>query len=240
MCLASLKIIPLFPLDLVLFPRQHLQLRVFEPRYKQLVDDCMLNDRQFGACLINDDKSILGWSMPHNVGTIAKIVKCSDIGIDGLQLKLETVGRNPFRITEIIEPSMPVPSDYDPLSVEGHQLISEINQKAYSNGKMYIRAKVEILPEIDGDISLPAWENLVFLWKKNMELRSKPTPIAPHALDDTLRRYYLVTDTPTPEYVYSLCALASSRPSDLQLLLESTSVDDLLDEAANLMRRGIV
>ena len=38
------KIIPIFPLDLVLFPRQELPLRVFEPRYKQLVDDCMLGD----------------------------------------------------------------------------------------------------------------------------------------------------------------------------------------------------
>jgi len=36
------KIIPIFPLDLVLFPRQELPLRIFEPRYKQLVDDCML------------------------------------------------------------------------------------------------------------------------------------------------------------------------------------------------------
>jgi Lon protease-like protein len=48
--MAETKIIPIFPLDLVLFPRQELPLRVFEPRYKQLVDDCMLGDGQFGVC----------------------------------------------------------------------------------------------------------------------------------------------------------------------------------------------
>ena len=229
--------IPLFPLDLVLFPRQHLQLHVFEPRYKQLVDDCMLDDKQFGVCLINDNESILGWSMPYKIGTLAKIVKCDDVGLDGLQLKLDVVGRNPFRIVDIINPSLPHPREYDPLSVEGHQLVSEMNQKS-SDGKMYIRANVEMLPEIDGDVSLSAWENLVFLWKQNVLSHTKSAHVTMHALDDVLKQYYLLTDTPTTEYVYSLCALASSEPLDLQVLLESTVTDELLQKAMELMRRG--
>jgi len=233
------KTIPIFPLDLVLFPRQQLPLRVFEPRYKQLVDDCMLGDGQFGVCLIKEDESVLGWHMPHKVGTVAKITKCTDVGLDGLQLQIETLGRNPFRIREIIEPSIPQPYDYDPLSVEGHQTIHEMNEKAGSGGKMYIRAKVQMLPEIDGNIPLSAWENLVFLWKKNIESNAKPGSVpSPRMLDDMLRHYYLVTDTPTPEYVYSLCALASSAPLDLQVLLEASSVDDLLGMAVRLMQKG--
>ena len=84
--MSETKIIPIFPLDLVLFPRQELPLRIFEPRYKQLVDDCMLGDGQFGVCLIDEQNSVNGWNSPKLVGTIAKISKCEDVELDGLQL----------------------------------------------------------------------------------------------------------------------------------------------------------
>ena len=96
--MSETKIIPIFPLDLVLFPRQELPLRIFEPRYKQLVDDCMLGDGQFGVCLIDEQNSVNGWNSPKLVGTIAKISKCEDVELDGLQLHIETMGRNSFRI----------------------------------------------------------------------------------------------------------------------------------------------
>ena len=73
-----------------MFPRQELPLRVFEPRYKQLVDDCMLGDGQFGVCLIDETNSVSGWNSPKLVGTIAKITKCQDVELDGLQLHIET------------------------------------------------------------------------------------------------------------------------------------------------------
>ena len=43
--MSNTKIIPIFPLDLVLFPNQDLPLRIFEPRYKQMVDDCMVEEK---------------------------------------------------------------------------------------------------------------------------------------------------------------------------------------------------
>ena len=136
------KIIPIFPLDLVLFPRQELPLRIFEPRYKQLVDDCMLGDGQFGVCLINENNPVNGWDSPKMVGTIAKISKCKDVELDGLQLHIETIGRNSFKIKKIIPPSIPQPVNYDPLSVEGHQEISDIHEKIGTEEKMYIRLKL--------------------------------------------------------------------------------------------------
>ena len=100
--MTNLKTIPIFPLDLVLFPRQELPLRIFEPRYKQLVDDCMLSDGQFGVCLVDSNKQILGWNGPQNIGTIAKITKCEDVEMDGMQLHIQTIGRNKFRIKKFI------------------------------------------------------------------------------------------------------------------------------------------
>ena len=227
--------IPIFPLDLVLFPRQELPLRIFEPRYKQLVDDCMLGDGQFGVCLIDETNSVSGWNSPKMVGTIAKITKCEDVEMDGLQLHIETLGRNSFKIKKIIPPSIPQPENYDPLSVEGHQQISEIHEKIGTEAKMYIQAEVEMIPEIDENISLEKWEKLVELWKKKIIHQALPQVVEPHSLDHVLEQYYLTTDTPTIDYIYSLSALGAKDPNDLQSILEATTMDDLLKKVEELL-----
>ncbi|RNJ76155.1 MAG: LON domain containing protein [Nitrosopumilus sp. D6] len=227
------KTLPIFPLDLVLFPRQELPLRIFEPRYKQLVDDCMLGDGQFGVCLINSNSMVAGWEAPHMVGTVVKITKCADATPDGMQLQLETIGRNPFRITEMIPPSVARPITYDPHSIEGHHAISKINEESGS-GRMYLQAQVEMLPEIDGNVSILQWENLVKLWKKKI-IAGAPQPIEPHALDHVLEQYYLLTETPTTDYVYSLAALGATTPQDLQPILESDTLEELVQNVGNLL-----
>lgn len=233
--LTETKVIPIFPLDLVLFPRQELPLRIFEPRYKQLVDDCMLGDGQFGVCLIDEGNSVNGWNSPHMVGTIAKITKCEDVEMDGLQLHIETLGRNSFRIKKIIPPSISQPENYDPLSVEGHQQISEMHEKVGTEEKMYIRAEVEMIPEIDENISLEQWEKLVDLWKKKVIKQALPQVVEPHSLDHVLEQYYLTTDTPTIDYVYSLSALGAKDPDELQPILEATSMEDLIPKVEELL-----
>ena len=233
--LTETKVIPIFPLDLVLFPRQELPLRIFEPRYKQLVDDCMLGDGQFGVCLIDETNSVSGWNSPKNVGTIAKITKCEDVEMDGLQLHIETLGRNSFKIKKIIPPSIPQPENYDPLSVEGHQQISEIHEKVGTEAKMYIQAEVEMIPEIDESISLEKWEKLVDLWKKKIVHQALPQVVEPHSLDHVLEQYYLTTDTPTIDYIYSLSALGAKDPNDLQPILEATTMEELLQKVNELL-----
>jgi len=233
--LAQTKIIPIFPLDLVLFPRQELPLRIFEPRYKQLVDDCMIGDGQFGVCLLDENNSVNGWNSPKLVGTIAKITKCEDIELDGLQLHIETIGRNSFKIKKIIPPSIPQPENYDPLSVEGHQEISEIHEKIGTEEKMYIQAEVEMIPEIDESISLEKWERLVELWKKKIITQALPQVVEPHALDHVLEQYYLSTDTPTVDYIYSLSAIGAKDPNELQPILEATTMEELIQRVEELL-----
>jgi len=233
--LTETKIIPIFPLDLVLFPRQELPLRIFEPRYKQLVDDCMIGDGQFGVCLIDESNSINGWNSPKLVGTIAKISKCEDVEIDGLQLHIETLGRNSFRIKRIIAPSITQPANYDPLSVEGHQEISEIHEKIGTEEKMYIQAEVEMIPEIDENISLEKWKALVELWKKKIIKQALPQVVDSHSLDHVLEQYYLNTDTPTVDYIYSLSAIGAKDPNELQPILEATTMDELIKRVEELL-----
>jgi len=233
--LTETKIIPIFPLDLVLFPRQELPLRIFEPRYKQLVDDCMIGDGQFGVCLIDENNSINRWNSPKLVGTIAKISKCEDVELDGLQLHIETLGRNSFKIKRIIPPSISQPENYDPLSVEGHQEISKLHEKIGIEEKMYIQAEVEMIPEIDENISLEKWEELVELWKKKIIKQALPQVIDYHSLDHVLEQYYLNTETPTIDYIYSLSAIGAKDPNELQPILEATTMDELIKRVEELL-----
>jgi hypothetical protein len=233
--LTETRIIPIFPLDLVLFPRQELPLRIFEPRYKQLVDDCMLGNGQFGVCLLDENNFVNGWNSPKLIGTIAKITKCKDVELDGLQQNIETIGRNSFKIKKIIPPLISQPANYDPLSVEGHQEISDIHEKIGTEEKMYIQAEVEMIPEIDENISFERWQRLVELWKKKIIAQALPQVVEPHSLDHVLEQYYLNTETPTVDYIYSLSAIGAKDPNELQPILEATTMDELINNVEELL-----
>ena len=226
------RVIPIFPLELVLFPRQELPLTVFEPRYKQMVEDCMMGDRLFGVCMASRD-SIEGWRAPVRVGTLTKIVSCRDEGLDGMRLNIETVGRGRFRILDLVPPCVRMPPDYDPSSLEGHRQFAELHQKA-GNGKTYIRASVEIMPEVDQNVSGAQWQKLVDAWKRKTARRASRS-VDSQSLDLLLEQYYLVTDTPTPDYVYSLAALGADSPADLQRILEADTAADLVERVESLM-----
>jgi len=195
----------------------------------------MIGDGQFGVCLIDENNSVNGWNSPKLVGTIAKISKCEDVEIDGLQLHIETLGRNSFRIKRIIAPSITQPANYDPLSVEGHQEISEIHEKIGTEEKMYIQAEVEMIPEIDENLSLEKWEALVELWKKKIIKQALPQTVDSHSLDHVLEQYYLNTDTPTVDFIYSLSAIGAKDPNELQPILEATTMDELIKRVEELL-----
>jgi hypothetical protein len=201
----------------------------------------MLGDGQFGVCLIDEHNSVNGWNSPHMVGTIAKISKCQDVELDGLQLHIETMGRNSFKIKKIIPPVISQPTNYDPFSVEGHHEVSKIHEEIGTQEKMYIQAEVELIPEIDENVSLIQWKGLIELWKKKIIHQaltsdpSNPQTVDSHALDHVLEQYYLTSDTPTIDYIYSLAALGAKVPNELQPLLEADTIDTLIEKTKELL-----
>jgi uncharacterized protein len=64
--------IPLFPLRTVLYPGGSLRLRIFEPRYVDMVSRCLRADIGFGVVLIRQGVEV-GPAEPHEVGTLARI-----------------------------------------------------------------------------------------------------------------------------------------------------------------------
>ncbi len=64
---------PLFPLSTVLFPGGQLHLRIFEPRYLDLVRECTRYGTGFGVCLILEGAETGEPAAPAAVGTLARI-----------------------------------------------------------------------------------------------------------------------------------------------------------------------
>lgn len=90
--------LPLFPLRTVLFPGQTLPLHIFEPRYRQMVADCMRTDRTFGVVLIREGAEVGGTATPYEIGTTAVIQDVERLP-DG-RMNIVTVGHERFRIQD--------------------------------------------------------------------------------------------------------------------------------------------
>ena len=87
--------IPLFPLNVVLLPGAPLPLHIFEPRYRQMVKDCLEDKSEFGMLL----------AMPKGVarvGCTAEILEVVKRYPDG-RMDILTVGCAPFRVVELFQ-----------------------------------------------------------------------------------------------------------------------------------------
>jgi Lon protease-like protein len=72
------KRVPLFPLNLVLFPGQTLPLHIFEVRYKEMLKRCLRENLPFGIVLIRENSRSSRGS-PHQVGTLAYVSSVDEI-----------------------------------------------------------------------------------------------------------------------------------------------------------------
>jgi Lon protease-like protein len=87
--------IPMFPLNMVLFPGETTKLYIFENRYKQLVEDCLENDASFGIPYIDKGKvQKYGCEVK-----ISRVLKSYENG--GLDILVESTGL--FRLLEYSE-----------------------------------------------------------------------------------------------------------------------------------------
>jgi len=91
--------LPLFPLNLVLFPGMVLPLHIFEPRYREMVNWCIAEKHPFGVVLIDEDAPLSMTASPHLIGTAARIERLEQME-DG-RLNITTVGAARFRVKEL-------------------------------------------------------------------------------------------------------------------------------------------
>jgi len=128
-------LIPLFPLELVLFPGAPLPLHIFEPRYKEMITECLMQDQPFGMVRIKDSSlAVVGCS-----ASILNVLKKYDDG----RLDIAAEGARRFEITQVNqersflqaevsyfedEPSMPSKSAMDTAAQLHEQLFAVLGQ----------------------------------------------------------------------------------------------------------------
>ncbi|RAJ01723.1 hypothetical protein LX64_03941 [Chitinophaga skermanii] len=86
--------IPIFPLNIVVYPQEQLNLHIFEPRYKQLIQECLQDKKPFGIPAIVDQK--LG-----DYGTLVEVLSVEKTYENG-EMDICTRGLRVFRVLEII------------------------------------------------------------------------------------------------------------------------------------------
>ncbi|MBD0277741.1 MAG: LON peptidase substrate-binding domain-containing protein [Flavisolibacter sp.] len=87
--------IPIFPLGIVVYPGENLNLHIFEPRYKQLITECHTGGRLFGIPSVIENRL-------QDYGTLVRITEVTNI-YEGGEMDIKTVGEKVFRVLEVIK-----------------------------------------------------------------------------------------------------------------------------------------
>jgi uncharacterized protein len=87
--------IPIFPIGIVVYPGENLNLHIFEPRYKQLISECHRNKKSFGIPTVIENKM-------QDYGTLVGITELSKLYDNG-EMDIKTRGEKVFRILEVIK-----------------------------------------------------------------------------------------------------------------------------------------
>lgn len=142
--------LPLFPLGTVLFPEGRLGLRIFEPRYLDMISRCLRTDGTFGICLIREGRDTGVPAQPHDIGTEARIVDW-DRNDDGL-LALTVHGERRFRIANtrvqadnlllgeaewLADETEALPAEYTPLADLLWQLLQRVEPGRAEAGERF-------------------------------------------------------------------------------------------------------
>jgi Lon protease-like protein len=87
--------IPVFPLGIVVYPGETVNLHIFEPRYKQLINECYTEGKPFGIPTVIDNKL-------NEMGTLVRITELVKVHDNG-EIDIRTVGLRVFRVLELIK-----------------------------------------------------------------------------------------------------------------------------------------
>jgi Lon protease-like protein len=87
--------VPIFPLGIVVYPGESLNLHIFEPRYKQLINECYTGSKPFGIPTVIENKV-------QDYGTVVRIKEITTVHENG-EMDIKTEGEKVFRVLEVIK-----------------------------------------------------------------------------------------------------------------------------------------
>lgn len=139
----------MFPLGHPLIPFTLVSLRIFEPRYLQMIAECRADTSTFGVVLIERGFEVGGGDVRAGVGTVAQIVEVSDlsdgdqgvvaVGIERLDV-VEWLSDGPYpRATVERTPQMPAPRSVGrikPIDEQLRMVLSLLSEAGVDTGPL--------------------------------------------------------------------------------------------------------
>ena len=225
--------LPLFVLPMVLLPGEIQELRVFEPRYKQMLDDCLLDGKNFGLVRSDFLSEVNHWDGPMEYGCEAEIIHHETKGSNHF---LQIIGRRKFVVKKLHQPALPPfnhPSmskfmEEDGIYPDLETLIAEIPDDV-TNSKLYISADVKFLDvvEVMDDVQRSELEQIVrtILQRVALILNVDDDHFAEWI--DKSPVMELIDDS--PESIFAVSALLFGDLDLRQEILETTDPEDVLN-----------
>lgn len=173
--------IPLFPLNTVLFPGGVLPLRIFEPRYLDMVSNCLRTETGIGVTLIKEGSEVGNAARPHDIGTMTSICywnKRKD-GLLGVTLR----GEKRFKIlSQTVEPNQLIMAEVEILPDEAESPVLDEYQHL-----------VDLLQEIIGQLE-PPYSTMPTHFDNANWVSARLVELLP--LELNLKQYLLQTENP--------------------------------------------
>lgn len=146
----------MFPLGMVLFPAQMLPLRIFEPRYREMVATCLRDDVGFGVVLIERGSEVGGGDVRTALGTMARIVHAQPypdgrwsiaaIGIERIRV-LDWLPDDPYPIADVEPyPDVPATGSLESLTTRATDLLRQVLALRAELGEPAPPATFEVSP----------------------------------------------------------------------------------------------
>jgi ATP-dependent Lon protease len=197
--------LPVFPLSVVLFPGTPLPLHIFEPRYRQLLADCLAGDRRFGVTPAGTDQEAPD---PGMVGCTAEVRVNQELP-DG-RSNIVVLGGDRFVVTTVVD-------DPAPYYVAAVQTFDD------EAGTTPTPARVDLLREAFGRYAAMMRE-LSDVEPLAPELPGEPLPLSFHvaaAVDvETPVKQQLLVERSTARRVEALLVVLAAASAGLERALE--------------------
>jgi Lon protease-like protein len=142
--------IGLFPLPVVLVPGEQTPLHVFEPRYKELIGECLDDDDDFGFVYADEDGM-------REIGTRASVIEVLERFPDG-RLNVVVQGGDRFRLVEVTEGRSFATAEIDEIEDEGEEPTDEERDQCVAAYERVVAAAEAELDDLDRDAESLAFQ----------------------------------------------------------------------------------
>ncbi len=164
--------IGLFPLGTVLLPTERMPLHIFEPRYQELIGECLEDDVEFGLILADDDGL-------REIGTRAAVVEVLDRLEDG-RLNVVVEGRERFRVRELTSGRSFQTGEIEPLRDDAEEATADEVERALGLMRRLAELAGADVEGLEVTTDTPSFELAArvefdpLLKQRLLELRSEP------------------------------------------------------------------